>query len=108
MNKSEFRILWSDYEDGRFESVSINNETEIRDESIRKWFVLTREQNDDSGYNYRQRWAAILDDMLRAFGMQDYAELADYIEGKYLNTRSAIGDIKAEADSKGVEFEYTS
>lgn len=108
MNKTELRILWSDYDGGSFESVSINNETEIRDEGIRKWFVLTREQNDDSGYNCRQRWIAPLDDMLLAFGMQDYAELSDYLEGKYLNTRSAIGDIKAEADSKGVEFEYTS
>lgn len=108
MNKSEFRILWSDYEDGRFESVSINNETEIRDEGIRKWFVLTREQNDDSGYNYRQRWAASLDDMLRAFGMQDYAELADYLEGKFLENKSAFRDIKTECDSKGVKLEYTS
>lgn len=108
MNKSEFRILWSDYEDGRFESVSINNETEIRDDGIRKWFVLTREQNDDSGYNCRQRCRAPLDDMLRIFGMQNYAELADYLESKYRNSRNALGYIKAEADSKGVKFEYTS
>lgn len=108
MNKNELRILWSNYDGGRFESVSINNETEIRDEGIRKWFVLTRKQSDDSGYNYRWRWIASLDDMLRAFGMQNYAELADYLEGKYSENKNAFGDIKAEADSKGVEFEYTS
>lgn len=108
MNKNELRILWSNYDGGRFESVSINEETEIRDEGIRKWFVLTRKQSDDSGYNCRQRWIAPLDDMLRAFGMQNYAELADCLEGKYSENKNALGDIKAEADSKGVEFEYTS
>ena len=68
MNKTEFRILWSDYNSGRFESISINTETETRDEGIRKWFILTREQNDDSGYNFRQRWTVPLEDMLRGFG----------------------------------------
>lgn len=108
MNKTEFRILWSNYDDGRFESVAINNETEIRDEGIRKWFVLTREQNDDSGYNFRQRCRALLDDMLRTFGMQNYTELADYLESKYRNSRNVFGDIKTECDSKGVKLEYTS
>lgn len=108
MNINELRILWSNYDGGSFVSVSINNETEIRDEGIMKWLVLTREQNDDSGYNCRQRWITPLDDMLRAFGMQNYAELADYLEGKYLKDKSAFGNIKAEAVSKGVKFEYTS
>lgn len=108
MNITEFRILWSNYDGGRFESISIDKKTEIRDEGIRKWFVLTREQNDDSGYNCRQRWIAPLDDMLLAFGMQNYAELADYLEGKYQDNESAIGDIKAEAESKGMKFEYAS
>ena len=108
MNKTEFRILWSDYDGGCFESVSINKETEIRDDGIRKWFVLSKEQNDDSGYNCRQRWIAPLDDMLRAFGMQNYAEFVDYLEGKYLENKSAFADIKAEAYSKGIELEYTS
>ncbi len=108
MNKTEYRILWSDYDSARFESVSIDNVTEIRDEGIRKWFVLTREQDDDSGYNFRQRYRAPLDDVLRAFGMQNYAELADYFEGKYQENKRALDDIKAEASSKGVKFEYTS
>ena len=108
MNKTEFRILWSNCESGSFKSVSINNATAIRDEGIRRWFVLTREQNDDSGYNCRQRWIAPLDDMLRAFGMQNYAELADYLESKYRNSRNVFGDIKTECDSKGVKLEYTS
>ena len=55
MNKTEFRILWSDYNSGRFESISINTETETREEGVRKWCILTREQKDDSGYNFRQR-----------------------------------------------------
>lgn len=108
MNKTEFRILWSNYESGSFKSVSINSETAIRDEGIRRWFVLTREQKDDSGYNCRQRWIAPLDDMLRAFGMQNYTELADYLESKYRNSRNVFGDIKTECDSKGVKLEYTS
>lgn len=108
MNKTELRILWSNYDGGRFELVSIDNETEIRNEGIRKWFVLTRKQDDDSGYNYRQRWIAPLDDMLRAFGMQNYSELADYLEGKYLESKNALGEIKAETDSKGVKLKYTS
>lgn len=108
MNRTEFRILWSDYNSGRFESISINTETETRDEGIRKWFILTREQNDDSGYNFRQRWTVPLEDMLRGFGMKDYAELADYLEGKYLENKSALGDIKTECDSKGVKLEYSS
>lgn len=108
MNNTEFRILWSKYDGGRFESVSINSETEILDKGIKKWFVLTGEQNDDSGYNCRQRWTAPLEDVLRAFGMQNYAELAEYLEGRYLNDKNAIGDITAECDSKGVKFEYTS
>ena len=73
MNKTEYRILWSDYDGGRFESVSIDNVTEICDEGLRKWFVLTREQNDDSGYNFRQRSRATLDDVFRVFGIQNYA-----------------------------------
>lgn len=108
MNKTELRILWSNYDGGRFESVSIDNKTEICDEGIREWFILTIEQDDDSGYNFRQRYRAPLDDVLRAFGMQDYAELADYLEIKYQNSRSAFGDIKTECDSKGVKLEYTS
>lgn len=108
MNKTEFRILWSEYEVGRFESVSIDTETEIRDEDIRKWFILTREQNDDSGFNFRQRLTVPLEDMLSAFGMKDYAELADYLEGKYLENKSAFSDIKTECDSKGVKLEHTS
>lgn len=108
MNKTEYRILWSDYDGGRFESVSIDNVTEICDEGLRKWFVLTREQNDDNGYNFRQRYRAPLDDVLRVFGIQNYAELADYLESKCPNSRSAFGDIKTECDSKGVKFEYTS
>ena len=108
MNNTEFRILWSNYDSGRFESVSINSETEILDKGIKKWFVLTGEQNDDSGYNCRQRWTAPLGDMLRAFVMQNYAGLADYLEGKYQNSRSALSDIKTECDSKGVKLEYTS
>lgn len=55
MNKTEFRILWSEYEGARFESVSIDNKTEIRDEGIKKWFVLTHERNDDCGVNMLQR-----------------------------------------------------
>ena len=46
--------------------------------------------------------------MLRGFGMKDYAELADYLEGKYLENKSALGDIKTECDSKGVKLEYSS
>lgn len=46
--------------------------------------------------------------MLRAFGMQNYAELADYLDSKYQNSRSAFGDIKTECDSKGVKLDYTS
>lgn len=108
MNKTELRILWSDYRGARFESVSIDCRAEIRDEGIRKWFVLTHERNDDCGYNCRRRWIAPLDDMLRAFGMPDYDVLADYMEGKYINIDRAFYDIKAEAESKGVKFEYTS
>ena len=108
MNKTELRILWSNYDSGRFESVSIDNVTEICDEGLRKWFVITGEQNYDSGYNSRRRWIAPLDDVLRAFGMQNYAELADYFEGKYQENKRALDDIKAEASSKGVKFEYTS
>lgn len=108
MNKTEFRILWSNYGGGRFESISIDCLAEIRDERIGKWFILTQEQNDDCGYNSRRRWIAPLDDMLRAFGMPGYAALADYLEGEYLDKDSALGDIKAEAESNGVKFEYTS
>ena len=46
--------------------------------------------------------------MLRAFGMQNYAELADYVESKYQNIRSAFGDIKTECDVKGMKLDYTS
>lgn len=101
MHKPELRIIWSELESAGLYTTFLINED-------RGNFVIEKTINGPGDYNYRQRWIAPLGDMLRAFGVESYTELATYLEDKYKDCSNALGEIKAESEAKGVKFEYTS